>query len=320
MTSLNDLSLSDINSLGKPNILAHASKNAVVKAYQLYAIDVKNHTLVFNGKPFKYGRKLTQGQVEKSLYQIVEEDRDYTKDFLDNMGLGNLQEIPDLHTESQFDIKKIQFGFFFHDRMSKPQQQRVLNAFQEYSDLFDSILRYNKRCPRKFEIKLKSTKIFTQKPLAMGPIKTKAADKELTKLEKLELIEHSDSPYASPIVLIRTPNGDWRMCVDYRWLNSITEAMSYTIPKIDEALRKLFGFKVFITLDLLKGFYQIPLHPDAVKYTNFCTHRGTFQFRVLPFGLCNAPRFFQLIIAEAFFKLKEWVDYYCKRHRFRYSN
>ena len=99
----------------------------------------------------------------------------------------------------------------------------------------------------------------------------------------------SYSPFASPVLCVRKPNGDLRICVDYRKLNSITRKDAYLIPRIDELLARPHKAKIFTKLDIRAAFNKIRMDPDSEEYTIFRTRYGTYKTKVLPFGLCNGP-------------------------------
>ena len=92
---------------------------------------------------------------------------------------------------------------------------------------------------------------------------------------------------------MKKKDGNIRICGDFRRLNSVTPMDDYPMPKVDELLDKLGKAKYITTLDLAKGYWQVPMAEKDKHKTTFITHNGLFQFRVMPFGLNGAPATFQ---------------------------
>jgi hypothetical protein len=153
----------------------------------------------------------------------------------------------------------------------------------------------------------------------LNPTPQEVMKKEILKLLTAGIIYPiSDSEWVSPIhvvpkksgikvaendmgdqVPVRLANG-WRVCTDFRKLNSATRKDHFPLPFIDQMLERLAGHKYYCYMDGYSGFLQIPIHPDDQDKTTFTCPYGTFAYRRFPFGLCNAPGTFQRCVMSIF--------------------
>jgi len=197
-----------------------------------------------------------------------------------------------------------------------------INADLETKTLTDN-LNINPQIPNEFQLQLKSLfisnyvqtdrpakpQINTQlklnlrdhKPFHFSPRRLSYAEKEelrkiLDRLLQKEIIQPSESEYASPIVLVKKKNNEYRLCVDYRVLNKVTIRDNYPLPLIEDQLEILRNKKYFSLLDLKDGFHHIDVKKESVKYTSFVTPLGQFEYKKMPFGLKTAPSKFQKFV------------------------
>jgi hypothetical protein len=113
-------------------------------------------------------------------------------------------------------------------------------------------------------------------------------EKIIQELLNCGTIKPSSSPFASPALLVRKKGGTWRLCVDYRQLNSQTVKNQYPIPVIDELLDELHGSSIFSKIDLRSGYHQILMKPEDVYQTAFRTHAGRVQSHALWVVQCTS--------------------------------
>jgi hypothetical protein len=119
---------------------------------------------------------------------------------------------------------------------------------------------------------------------------------EIEKMLKDDVIEPCESPWASPVVLVPKNDNSWRVCIDYRKLNSVTKADKYPLPRIEELLHLAKQTLYMTTIDLKSGYWQISVRESDRDKTCFTSPCGTFRFKRMPFGLKNSGATFQRLI------------------------
>ena len=134
----------------------------------------------------------------------------------------------------------------------------------------------------------------------LNPEKLAVAKEELGKLEKLGICYRGKSEWASPLMVTTKPDGGWRVCGDYRQLNSMTPDDRYPVRTLQDFTAQLHGKKIFSKIDLLKGYHQIPVADEDVCKTAVITPFGLFIFPRTPFGLKNAGQDFQRLMDQIF--------------------
>ena len=183
------------------------------------------------------------------------------------------------------------------DGLTVKQQKQVAKLLTKHESTFSKtdedlgrtgIIRHKintgKNCPIK-------------QPLRRLPVNMNAeADKQIDEMLKKDVIQPSSSPWASGIVMVTKKDGSKRFCVDYRKLNDITVKDAYPLPRIDAALDQLSGAGWFSCLDLNSGYWQVDVDEADRAKTAFVSRRGLFEFKTMPFGLCNAPATFERLM------------------------
>ena len=175
--------------------------------------------------------------------------------------------------------------------LTASQQQELQQLLLEFPDMAGEKL--GRTTAVQHEIDVEGATPIRQQAYRLPEARKEIVKKELDKMLDQGIVKPSHSPWASPIVLVEKNDGDVRFCVDYRKLNQVSKFDAYPMPRIDEVLESVGSAQFISTLDLAKGYWQIPMADQSQEKTAFTTPYGLFEFRVMPFGLHNAPATFQ---------------------------
>lgn len=133
----------------------------------------------------------------------------------------------------------------------------------------------------------------------LNPAKLAIAKAEFTNMERFGMVWRSNSPWASPLHMVSKPGSGWRPCSDYRRLNDATMPDRDPVPHIQDFSAHLVGKCIFSKVDLVQGYYQVPVHLGDVPKTAVITLFGLFAFLCMSFGHKNAAQTFQLLMDSA---------------------
>lgn len=181
---------------------------------------------------------------------------------------------------------------------SPEEKHRLVNMLSRYHDVFsknDDDVGLTNMVEHEIPI-MPGTRPIKQPVRRLGIEKEKEVDAQVKSLLDKNLIQPAQSAWSSPVVLVKRKDGKWRFCIDYRRLNAVTQPDVFPLPRIDESLEALSGSKYFSTLDLISGYWQVPLSKEAKDKSTFITRNGLWSWNVLPFGLTSAPATFQRLM------------------------
>lgn len=181
--------------------------------------------------------------------------------------------------------------------LTEAQAEKVRHTLTRYSDVFSrGDLDLGRTSLVKHSINTGTSAPIKCPPRRIAPARREEMQRTVNDLAAQGVIELSDSPWSSAVVLVKKKDGTQRFCVDYRALNDRTVKDSYPLPRIDDTLDALVGARWFSTLDLKSGYHQVEMAEEDKPKTAFSFGQGLWQFNVMPFGLCNAPGCFERLM------------------------
>ena len=185
----------------------------------------------------------------------------------------------------------------YKNKLTDSQKCKVNALLIQYQDIFSTGDNDIGRTDIvKHKINTGDTKPIKQYPRRLPIHQRKEADEQISQMLNRGVIEKSNSPWSSPIVLVKKKDGSMRFCIDFRKVNDATIKDAYPLPRIDDSLDSLSGAQWFSTLDLCSGYWQVEVDPNDRPKTAFSHGSGLFHFNVMPYGLCNAPSTFERLM------------------------
>ena len=183
------------------------------------------------------------------------------------------------------------------EELTTTEREKLLQLLLEYEDIFAENSSDLGRTTKIYhQIHTEGAQPVRQQVRRISPTQRGEVKDLLQGMMSQDVIQPSSSPWASPVVLVKKKNGSIRFCIDYRKFNAVTRKDAYPLPRVDDTLDTLAGSKWFSTVDMLSGYWQVEVDDKDREKTAFCTYEGLYEFKVMPFGLCNAPATFQRLM------------------------
>ena len=178
--------------------------------------------------------------------------------------------------------------------LSKGKQNDITQLVEEFKHLFTNELGCTPDAIH--DVDVNDAKPIKQHPYRLNPKKLEKVREEIQYMLEHDIIEPSQSNWSSPIVMVPKSDGTQRFCIDYRKVNAVSKSDSYPIPRIEDCIDRVGRATYVSKIDLLKGYWQVPLSDRAKEISAFVTPDGLFQSKVMPFGMKNAPATFQRLM------------------------
>ena len=289
---------------GRQGLIEGNGDGSIAVAACLVSPTLKKRTVpVRCWNPSSYPLTLRAGSVIAS-YTAVTEHQVVTMD--EEPALSNLEMVkktPDDKTIQPTSVPEHVSSLYAEacaNCKSAEERQEMAKLLCSYQDVFSSgkdDVGLTKLVTHSIPV-LPGTRPIKQPPRRLGAARDEEVEKQVKELLEQGRIEPHNGAWSSPVVLVGKKDGTWRMCVDYRKLNAVTQQDAYPLSRIDDSLDSLAGSQFFSTLDLLSGYWQVPLDEDAQEKSAFVTRGGLWKWKVLPFGLTSAPACFERLMEK----------------------
>ena len=174
------------------------------------------------------------------------------------------------------------------------QRKELAEVITQYREVFPDVP--SKTNLIEHDVDVGDSAPIKQHPYRVSPMKKELLDKKVQYMLKNDIIEESQSNWSSPCILVPKHDGGFRFCTDFRKVNDKTKSDSVPIPRIADCIDQIGNAKFVSTFDMLKGYWQVPLTQRAREISAFVTPSGLYQYKVMPFGMKNAPATFQRMV------------------------
>jgi len=192
-------------------------------------------------------------------------------------------------------------------KLSDERRKEIEELLAEFSDIFTDAPKVTNL--GQHSIQLTSSDPVRTRPYSLPFAMREEVKREIDSMLQNNIIEPSSAPYLSPIVVVKKSDGTNRICVDYRKLNNVTVFDPEPMPQVQEIFSGLSGSQYYSKFDFCKGYWQVQMRSEDKDFTTFAGPEGLYRFKVMPFGLVNAPATFSRIMRTLLRGLKNIPNY-----------
>ena len=218
----------------------------------------------------------------------------------DNTGV-DVKTVQTAQTETVDDIK-------YSPTLTDDRRQNMKKMFHKHSQGMTDVP--GRTQLQQHELRLTVDKTVNIKPYPLPFGCEEVVAEEVKRMLELGVIEPSNSPFCSPVVLVKKKDGSTRFCIDFRALNRLTEPDAEPIPDTEQLFASLSKKNFFTKIDLAKGYWQISVAEKDREKTAFKTPQGLFQWTVMPFGLATAPATFARMMRKLNLQEDQAVNFF----------
>ena len=228
---------------------------------------------------------------------------------LGTLSCADLAEMPAVQTINAVTSNE-EISYDINPDLQPEQQKKLRDLLSQYRDVFAANMTEMGRTDAlEHVIDVGNAEPIAQRPYRRSMKEKEIIDQQIEEMLAADVIRASNSPWCSPIVVVKKKDGGHRFAVDYRALNAKTKKDKFPVPNIEDLLSKLGGSKYFTSLDMFSSYFQVPIAERSREYTAFSDGSKLWEFNCLSFGLCNAPATFTRMAAGVFKEVDNLLVY-----------
>ncbi|XP_049514006.1 uncharacterized protein LOC125941102 [Dermacentor silvarum] len=246
-----------------------------------YVIDLGTRTSLFHINMLKEYEERSTRDAECNQASVALEGEPFEE-----------EDLSFLQLQQQETFRDVQLS----EDMTEEQKSQVTDILEAYQGVLTDVPGKTHLVQCKLQVTTEAPIQAKQYPIPFAIQET--VQKEVQQMLRQGIIERSDSPYQSPVVVVKKKDGAIRLCIDFRLLNQVLVSDNEPIPRVDMMFAKLGNCSYFSKFDFSKGYWQVPMDEESKPMTAFSCSSGLYQFRFMPFGIKTAPAVFTRLMRK----------------------